>query len=131
MSQSYAKERQGIGESEAIEPSAYFRELCGHVENHRDEDSRERGTVRRYDSLIVNLTCIHRPRCGASGDERNLNLVAQGVGQVEVSETLSLKPWGSRRERNLKSCELVGYKILGGTHVSRMRYKRGQYPSRI
>jgi hypothetical protein len=31
----------------------------------------------------------HRPRCGASGDERNLNLVAQGVGQVETSETLT------------------------------------------
>ena len=80
MSQSYAKERQGIGESEAIEPSAYFRELCGHVENHRDEDSRERGTVRRCDSLIVNFHAS----------------IAQGVGRVEMSETLTLSPrvWG-------------------------------------
>ena len=83
MSQSYAKERQGIGESEAIEPSAYFRELCGHVENHRDEDSRERGAVRRYDSLIVNLRAS----------------IAQGVERVEMSETLTLSPrvWGKWR----------------------------------
>jgi len=104
LSQSYAKERQGIGESEAIEPSAYFRELCGHVENHRDEDSRERGTVRRYDSLVVNLHMYASLRpVGLSEVSETLSLQPVGLDRKSETLTLSLKPVGpDRKSETLK-----------------------------
>ena len=50
------------------------------LKNLRDEDSRERGTVRKYEPVAQ--------ACGARQAIRNLNLVAPACGAGQVIRTL-------------------------------------------